>query len=71
MRLLSLFSGCGGMDIGFEGSFFCLKKSINKFMHPEWVIQEQNDWLQVAPTIFQTVFAESYFQKTSHRIIFP
>ena len=57
MRLLSLFSGCGGMDIGFEGSFFCLKKSINKFMHPEWVIQEQNDWLQVAPTIFQTVFA--------------
>ena len=25
MRLLSLFSGCGGMDIGFEGDFTCLK----------------------------------------------
>lgn len=25
MNLVSLFSGCGGMDIGFEGDFFCLK----------------------------------------------
>lgn len=23
MKLLSLFSGCGGMDIGFEGNFVC------------------------------------------------
>lgn len=37
MNLVSLFSGCGGMDIGFEGDFFCLKKSINLFVHPEWV----------------------------------
>ena len=28
MNLLSLFSGCGGMDIGFEGDFKCLKKSL-------------------------------------------
>ena len=28
LSLLSLFSGCGGMDIGFEGKFICNKKSI-------------------------------------------
>ena len=28
LKMLSLFSGCGGMDIGFEGGFICHKKSI-------------------------------------------
>lgn len=42
MNLVSLFSGCGGMDIGFEGDFFCLKKSINLFVYPEWVEIEKN-----------------------------
>lgn len=27
LRVLSLFSGCGGMDLGFEGGFICHKKS--------------------------------------------
>jgi len=57
MNLLSLFSGCGGMDIGFEGSFTCLKKSINRKIHPEWIEEENGDWVKVAPTIFNTVFA--------------
>ena len=57
MRVLSLFSGCGGMDIGFEGSFRCLKKSINTEMHPDWVRSEDGEWVTLAPTIFQTVFA--------------
>lgn len=57
MKLLSLFSGCGGMDIGFEGNFKCLKKSINKEMHPGWIKEECGDWITVAPTIFNTVFA--------------
>ena len=26
-RVLSLFSGCGGMDLGFEGHFIANKKS--------------------------------------------
>lgn len=74
MKLLSLFSGCGGMDIGFEGDFFCLKKSINDNLHPEWIKATHGNWVQVAPTIFDTVFANdirpdakaawvSYFQK--------
>ena len=57
MDLLSLFSGCGGMDIGFEGSFTCLKKSINTALHPDWVANVNGDWVTVAPTRFDTVFA--------------
>lgn len=57
MNLLSLFSGCGGMDIGFEGDFKCLKKSINSNIHPEWIKEDLGDWVRVAPTIFNTVFA--------------
>ena len=31
-RLLSLFSGCGGMDIGFEGGFIAPQK---EFLHQQ------------------------------------
>ena len=57
MKLLSLFSGCGGMDIGFEGDFWCLKKSINYKLHSDWIQEEAGDWVKVAPTVFETVFA--------------
>lgn len=58
IRLLSLFSGCGGMDIGFEGDFICLKKSINLSKNPDWISNAVDDyWVQLSPTIFETVFA--------------
>lgn len=57
MNLLSLFSGCGGMDIGFEGDFKCLKKSINLDINPEWCKEDHGDWITLQPTIFKTVFA--------------
>lgn len=57
MKLLSLFSGCGGMDIGFEGGFTCLAKSINNDIHPDWVIENNDNWVSVAKTAFETVFA--------------
>lgn len=56
-RVLSLFSGCGGMDIGFEGGFRCLKRSINTGIHPDWITEEDGDWVKVAKTGFETVFA--------------
>lgn len=56
-RVLSLFSGCGGMDIGFEGGFRCLKNSINSTLHPDWIEQDYGNWVRVKETGFQTVFA--------------
>nr|DAE41647.1 MAG TPA: Cytosine specific methyltransferase [Caudoviricetes sp.] len=56
-RVLSLFSGCGGMDIGFEGNFICLKRSINQKLHPNWISQDSGNWVRVKKTPFETVFA--------------
>ncbi len=75
MNVLSLFSGCGGMDIGFEGGFDCLKVSINSELHPDWSETEHGEWVTVKKTGFDTVFANdirpdakaawvSYFGKT-------
>ena len=58
MNLLSLFSGCGGMDIGFEGDFTCLKKSINCSIHPEWV-EEENGVKGIK--VFSDQFDVEYF----------
>lgn len=57
ISVLSLFSGCGGMDIGFEGGFYCLKRSINPHIHPGWVTEECGPWVKVKDTGFHTVFA--------------
>lgn len=57
MNLLSLFSGCGGMDIGFEGDFYCLKKSINEKLHADWIELYCGEWVKVKKTLFNTVFA--------------
>ena len=57
MNVLSLFSGCGGMDIGFEGGFICLKRSINEKMHPGWISEDMGRLVRVAETGFHTVFA--------------
>lgn len=57
MRLLSLFSGCGGMDIGFEGGFVCHRKSINLNLHPDWIRSQSGDWVTLDDTAFETVFA--------------
>lgn len=56
-RVLSLFSGCGGMDIGFEGNFRCLKRSINTDIHPTWIKEDHGKWVQIKETGFETVFA--------------
>ena len=45
------------MDIGFEGGFTCLRKSVNSQIHPDWIQEENGDWVTLAPTMFRTVFA--------------
>lgn len=57
-RVLSLFSGCGGMDLGMEGGFEVLEASINKEVNSHWEIQKINaDWVRLPRTCFETVFA--------------
>ena len=63
MRVLSLFSGCGGMDIGFEGGFNCLHKSINSSMHPNWVSKTNGNFVTVSNTKFEIVFANDIKQQ--------
>ena len=57
MNVLSLFSGCGGMDIGFEGGFKCLKRSINTVLHPDWITETYGEYVTVTETGFHTIFA--------------
>ena len=55
LNVLSLFSGCGGMDIGLEGGFICHRKSVAR---PEWIRRAVNgDWVELQPNRFRTVFA--------------
>ncbi len=62
LRVLSLFSGCGGMDIGFEGGFICHKKSVGR--HEEWINKKINDnWVLLKETKFQTIFANDILEE--------
>ena len=75
INVISLFSGCGGMDIGFAGGFICLKKSVNTNIHPDWIDCLYNKWVKLKKTDFEIVFANdirkdaknawvSYFKNT-------
>jgi len=59
IKVLSLFSGCGGFELGFAGNFSVLSKSINKKIHPDWRYANgvDEDWKLLAKTRFHTVFA--------------
>ena len=57
-KVLSLFSGCGGMDLGFEGGFEVLRNSVNTSIHPDWIKKGKNkEWVLLRKTGFETVFA--------------
>lgn len=56
LSMLSLFSGCGGMDLGFEGGFVCHRKSIPaNSKRIKQIINE--DWVLLKRNRFTTVFA--------------
>ncbi|MCD8395298.1 MAG: DNA (cytosine-5-)-methyltransferase [Bacteroidales bacterium] len=62
LKLLSLFSGCGGMDIGFEGGFITHRKSIDPSQG--WVDNSVDDnWVKVKDTRFVTVFANDILEE--------
>lgn len=56
LKLLSLFSGCGGMDLGFEGGFSAFSQSIPQT--EEFVEKElDNSFVKLKETRFQITFA--------------
>lgn len=58
IRVLSLFSGCGGLDLGFEGGFTTLRRAVNTNLHPDWIQGEIDErWIELEKTQFTTVFA--------------
>lgn len=71
INVLSLFSGCGGMDLGFEGGFMVPRNSMR---NPSWISSAHGDFVKLKKTGFKTVFAcdikpdaklawESYFDR--------
>ena len=77
-NVLSLFSGCGGMDLGFEGGFSVLQQSINEILTPHFIEKKgKKGFVQLKKTKFKTVFANdiltdarnawvNYFSKKGH-----
>ena len=55
LRVLSLFSGCGGMDLGMEGGFICHRHSVSDTNWIKRVVN--NNWVQLQRNAFRTVFA--------------
>ncbi len=78
-KVLSLFSGCGGLDLGLEGDFKVHVSCVNEKLHPDWLNQRRGDWAVLPKTSFYTVFAndilpaakiawDNYFQKRNKDI---
>lgn len=62
IRVLSLFSGCGGLDLGLEGNFSAFSRSIDKNVHPDWIERPLGkNRVLLKGNRFQTVFANDIF----------
>lgn len=58
LNVVSLFSGCGGMDLGFEGGFKAFKASIAASIATDFIEEELNEReVLLKKTRFKTVFA--------------
>ena len=64
INVMSLFSGCGGMDLGLEGGFAVHNKSINEKLTPDFIgeiIDEK--FVRLKSTKFKTVFANDILKE--------
>lgn len=57
-KVLSLFTGCGGMDLGFRGGFSCFRRQINEKQHADWIDKvNDDDSVNLKRTSFDITFA--------------
>jgi len=59
LNVLSLFSGCGGLDLGFEGGFEVMAEALNFKINPDWnkTATADKGKRYLPKTRFNTVFA--------------
>lgn len=57
LRVLSLFSGCGGMDLGLEGGFIAPKASIDENRYSKFIERTDDKYVYLKHTRFETVFS--------------
>ena len=68
-KVLSLFSGCGGMDLGMEGGFTCLKKSINLPKNAHWISEDMGRNVLLKNTDFITLRKATATRKALFRTL--
>lgn len=57
-KVVSLFSGCGGFDLGFEGGFEVREEFLNKKINPGWISRKTRPgWVELTKNPFETVFS--------------
>lgn len=62
LNVLSLFSGCGGMDLGFEGDFSVSGPSVNEILTPNFIEKKlKNGHVLLKKTRFRTIFSNDIF----------
>lgn len=62
VNVLSLFSGCGGMDLGFEGRFSVYKKSVSS--NSDFIERPIDEhFVLLKDTVFKTVFANDILKE--------
>ncbi len=64
INVLSLFSGCGGMDLGLEGGFLVPKNSISEIYNSDFIESTFNNYfVRLKSTKFKIVFANDILKE--------
>ena len=61
-KLLSLFSGCGGMDLGFEGLFKVHQDCLNEHISSNWILSRDGEWITLEKNEFEIIFANDILE---------